>query len=180
MLIFNNACVQDSIAFDATIWPSSIRSEATGEVLLFPRPMSTSRYVPPTIRFGSLVFEHQKNVDSPRPNSILVGSIPIGLSSGQISTELDSGGNDPDFDRSEDEIHLVQDCRICATSQHRKVIHTKRLEICTSQHANDNVHFVEIAQSGFYTKPCPGRWLDGSMPIKKGDPGHPVISIAIG
>jgi hypothetical protein len=32
MSIFNNACVQDLIAFDATIGPSSIRSEATGEV----------------------------------------------------------------------------------------------------------------------------------------------------
>ena len=64
MRIFNNACVQDPIAFDTTIWPSSIRSEATGEVLLFSRPMSTSLYVPPTICFGSLVFEHQENVDS--------------------------------------------------------------------------------------------------------------------
>ena len=64
MRIFNNACVQDPIAFEPTIWPSSIRSEATGEVLLFSRPMSTSLYVPPTICFGSLVFEHQENVDS--------------------------------------------------------------------------------------------------------------------
>jgi hypothetical protein len=183
MLIFNNACVQDSIAFDATIWPSSIRSEETGEVLLFPRPMSTSRYVPPTIYFGSLVFEHQENVDSPRPNSILVGSIPIGLSSGQISTELDSGGNDPDFDRSEDEIHLVQDCHIYATSQHRKVIHTKRSETRTSQCTDERLeilHFVEIAQLGFYMKLCPGGWIDDTMPIKKGDPGRRVISIAIG
>ena len=29
-------------------------------------------------------------------------------------------------------------------------------------------------------KPCPGGWLDNSMPIKKGDPGRPVISIQIG
>jgi hypothetical protein len=63
MPIFNNAGVQDPIAFDATIWPSSIRSEAKGEILLFPRPVTTSRYVPPTIRFGSLVFEHQENID---------------------------------------------------------------------------------------------------------------------
>jgi hypothetical protein len=42
------------------------------------------------------------------------------------------------------------------------------------------VHFVEIAQPGFYMKPCPGGWLDDSMPIIKGDPGHLVISIAIG
>jgi hypothetical protein len=29
-------------------------------------------------------------------------------------------------------------------------------------------------------KPCPGGWIDDTMPIKKGDPGRPVISIAIG
>ena len=29
-------------------------------------------------------------------------------------------------------------------------------------------------------KPFPGGWLDNSMPIKKGDPGRPVISIQIG
>jgi len=68
-------------------------------------------------------------------------------------------------------------------SQHRKVIYTKRSEICTSQttdEKSENVHFVEIAQPGFYMKPCPGGWLDNSMPIKKGDPGRPVISIQIG
>jgi hypothetical protein len=42
------------------------------------------------------------------------------------------------------------------------------------------MHFVEVAQPGFYMKPCLGGWLDDSMPIKKGDPGRPVISIAIG
>jgi hypothetical protein len=175
MPIFNNACVQDPIAFDATIWPSSIRSEATGEVLQFPRPVSASRYVPPIIRFGSLVFEHQENVDSPFYNaqgsdSVLVGSIPINLSSGQASTELDSW-NQPDLDNSQDEINLVQDCHICTVSQHRKVIHTKRSEICTSQSADErskNVHFVEIAQPGFYMKPCPGGWLAIPCLSKKG------------
>ena len=29
-------------------------------------------------------------------------------------------------------------------------------------------------------KPCPGGWLDDSMPIKKGDPDRLIISIAIG
>jgi len=29
-------------------------------------------------------------------------------------------------------------------------------------------------------KSCPRGWIDDSMPIKKGDPGRPVISIAIG
>jgi hypothetical protein len=29
-------------------------------------------------------------------------------------------------------------------------------------------------------KPCLGGWLDDSMPIKKVDPGRPMISIAIG
>jgi hypothetical protein len=129
MPIFSDACFQDPIAFNTTIWPSYIRSEATGEVLLFPQPVSTSHYVPPTIHFGSLVFEHQENVDSPFYNaqgsdSVLVGSIPINLSSDQASTELDNG-NQPDLDNSRDEIHLVQDCHICAMSQHRKVIHTK-------------------------------------------------------
>jgi hypothetical protein len=41
------------------------------------------------------------------------------------------------------------------------------------------VHFVEIAQPGFYMKPCLGGWLDDFIPIKKGDPSCPVISIAI-
>ena len=163
MPIFNNACAQDPIAFDATIRPSSIRSEATGEVLLFPRPMSTSRYVPPTIRFGSLVFEHQENVDSQfdkaqRPDSIYIGTVLVNLSSGKNSIEQDSGSS-LDLDKSEDEVHLVQDCHICATSQHRKVIHTKRSETRTSQCTNERleiVHFVEIAQPGFYMKPCRG------------------------
>ena len=136
MPIFNNACIQDPIAFDATIWPSSIKSEATGEVLLFPRPMSTSRYVPLTIHFGSLVFEQQENVDSTLdkekgPNSIYIITVPINLSSGQNSIEQDNGHRS-DFDKSEDKVHLVQDCHICATSQHRKVMHTKRLETCTN------------------------------------------------
>ena len=79
-----------------------------------------SRYVTPTIRFGSLVFKHQENIDSQLykaqgPDSVLVGSIPINLSLGQMSTEQDSG-NDLDFDNSKDEIHLVQDCRVCAAS----------------------------------------------------------------
>jgi hypothetical protein len=96
MPIFNNAGVQDLIAFDATIRPSSIRSEAKGEILLFPQPVTTSRYVPPTIRFGSLVFEHQENIDSPFYNaqgsdSVFVRSILINLSLGQASTELGSG-----------------------------------------------------------------------------------------
>ena len=111
MPIFNNACVQDPIAFDAIIWPRSIRSEAIGEILLFPRPMSMSRYVPPTIRFGSLVFEHQENIDqlfdkAQGPDSIHMGTIPINLSSGQISTEQDSG-HGPNFNNLKDEIHLV-------------------------------------------------------------------------
>jgi hypothetical protein len=29
-------------------------------------------------------------------------------------------------------------------------------------------------------KPCSGGWLDDSMPMKKGDLGRPIISIAIG
>jgi hypothetical protein len=130
MPIFNNACVQDPIAFDSTIWPNSIRSEATGEILLFPRPMSMSRYMPPTIRFGSLLFEHQENADllldkAQGPESIYGRTVPINLSSGQISIEQGSGHR-LDFDNSKDEIHLAQDYHICATSQHREVIHTKR------------------------------------------------------
>jgi hypothetical protein len=92
MPIFNNACVQDPIAFDATIWPSSIRSEARGEILLFPRSRSTSHNVPPTIRFGCLVFEHQENVDQPiikaqGPDPIYVETIPIDSSSDKISID---------------------------------------------------------------------------------------------
>ena len=81
------------------------------------------------------------------PDSVLVGSIPINLSLGQMSTEQDSG-NDLDFDNSKDEIHLVQDYHICAASQHRKVIHTKRLDTRTSQCTDERletVHFIEIA-----------------------------------
>jgi hypothetical protein len=187
MPIFNNACAQDPIAFDATILPSSIRSEATGEILLLPQSMSTSCYVPPTIRFGSLVFEHQENIDplldkAQGSNSIYVGNIPIDLSSGQNSIEQDSG-NSPNFDSLKDKVHLVQNCHICSTSQHRKVIHTKRSETRTSQCTDERLeilHFVEIAQLGFYMKLCPGGWIDDTMPIKKGDPGRRVISIAIG
>jgi len=122
MRIFNNACVQDPIAFEPTIWPSSIRSKATGEVLLFSRPVSMSRYVTPTIRFGSLVFKHQENIDSQLykaqgPDSVLVGSIPINLSSGQMSTEQDSG-SDPDFDNSKDESTL---CKTIVSVRHLSI-----------------------------------------------------------
>ena len=82
--------------------------------------MSTSRYVPPTIRFGSLVFEHQENVDSQfdkaqRPDSIYIGTVLVNLSSGKNSIEQDSGSS-LDLDKSEDEVHLVQDYHMCARS----------------------------------------------------------------
>jgi hypothetical protein len=32
----------------------------------------------------------------------------------------------------------------------------------------------------FYIEPSMGRWIDYSLPNKKGDPGRPVIPIAIG
>jgi hypothetical protein len=32
----------------------------------------------------------------------------------------------------------------------------------------------------FYIEPSMGRWIDYSLPDKKGDPGRPVIPIAIG
>jgi len=187
MPIFNNACVQDPITFDATIWPSSIRYEAIGETLLFPQPRSTSQYVPPSILFGSLVFEHQENIDRPfikakGPNPIHVETVPIDPSSDQISIEQD-GGYSFSFDNSKDEVHHVQDCHICAMSQHREVIHTKRPGICTSlrfDERSETIHFVEIAQPRLYMKPCSGGWIDDSMPIKKGDPGCPVVSIVVG
>ena len=119
--------------------------------------------MPPTIRFGSLVFEHQENTDpqldkAQASDSIYVRIVPINLSSGQISIEQGSG-HSIDFDNSKDEVHLVQDCHICTTSQHREVIHIKRSETRTSQCTNERleiVHFVEIAQPGFYMKPCRG------------------------
>jgi hypothetical protein len=39
-----------------------------------------------------------------------------------------------------------------------------------------DVHNAEY----YYTKPSIGAWKDESLPVKKGDPGRPVIPIAIG
>ena len=143
--------------------------------------------VPPSICFGSLVFEHQENIDhslikAQGPDPIYMETVPIGSSLDQISIEQD-GGYSFDFYISKDEVHLVQDCHICATSRHREVTHTKRSGICTSLRSDERsktVYFVEIAQPGLYMKPCSRVWIDDSMPIKKGDLGRPIVSIAIG
>ena len=42
------------------------------------------------------------------------------------------------------------------------------------------INLVDIHNVGFYIEPSTGAWKDESLPIKKGDPGRPVIPIAIG
>jgi hypothetical protein len=39
---------------------------------------------------------------------------------------------------------------------------------------------VEIAKLGYYMERPIARWCDDSWPIKKGDPGYPIIMISIG
>ena len=41
-------------------------------------------------------------------------------------------------------------------------------------------NLVDIHNVGFYIEMSIGRWEDYSLPIKKGDPGRPIIPIAIG
>ena len=41
-------------------------------------------------------------------------------------------------------------------------------------------NLVDIHNAGFYIEPSTGVWKDESLPIKKGDPGRPIIPIAIG
>jgi hypothetical protein len=44
----------------------------------------------------------------------------------------------------------------------------------------ETTNLVDIHNAGFYIEPSTGAWKDESMPIKKGDPGRPVILITIG
>jgi hypothetical protein len=39
---------------------------------------------------------------------------------------------------------------------------------------------IEIGKPGYYIERPIARWWDDSWPIKKGDPGPPIISIIIG
>ena len=41
-------------------------------------------------------------------------------------------------------------------------------------------NLVDIHNVGFYREPSSRGWEDYFLPIKKGDPGRPVIPIAIG
>jgi hypothetical protein len=44
----------------------------------------------------------------------------------------------------------------------------------------ETANLVDIHNATFYyTQPSDGRWIDYSLPDKKGDPGRPVIPIAI-
>jgi hypothetical protein len=44
----------------------------------------------------------------------------------------------------------------------------------------DEVKIVEIAKPGYYMEHPIARWWDDSWPVKKGDPGCPIIPIIIG
>ena len=45
----------------------------------------------------------------------------------------------------------------------------------------ETVNLVDIHIAAFYyTQPSEGRWIDYSLPNKKGDPRRPVIPISIG
>ena len=44
----------------------------------------------------------------------------------------------------------------------------------------ETINLVEVVKSRFYKEPSLGRFRDESLPIKKGDPGRPVIPIMIG
>jgi hypothetical protein len=45
----------------------------------------------------------------------------------------------------------------------------------------ETINLIDIYNAAYYyTKPLTGRWIDYTMPDKKGDPGRPIIPIAIG
>ena len=44
----------------------------------------------------------------------------------------------------------------------------------------ETTNLIEIHNARFYKEPSTGGWRDESLPINKGDPGCPVIPIAIG
>ena len=45
----------------------------------------------------------------------------------------------------------------------------------------ESANLVDIFNAGvYYKRPSLGGWIDDSMPIKRGDPGRPVITISIG
>jgi hypothetical protein len=45
----------------------------------------------------------------------------------------------------------------------------------------ETINLVNIHNASFYyTQPSEGRWIDYSLSDKKGNPGRPVIPIAIG
>jgi hypothetical protein len=45
----------------------------------------------------------------------------------------------------------------------------------------ETANLVDIHNAAFYyTQPSKGRWIDYTLPDKKGDPGRPVIPISIG
>jgi hypothetical protein len=46
---------------------------------------------------------------------------------------------------------------------------------------NNNSYLIDIHNAAnYYTQPADVKWIDYSLPDKKGDPGRPVISISIG
>jgi hypothetical protein len=45
----------------------------------------------------------------------------------------------------------------------------------------ETANLIDIHNTAFYyTQPSEGRWIDYTLPDKKGDPGRPVIPIVIG
>lgn len=44
----------------------------------------------------------------------------------------------------------------------------------------EDINLLEVVKSKFYVEQAIGRWWDESWPIRKGDPGGPIIPIAIG
>jgi len=44
----------------------------------------------------------------------------------------------------------------------------------------ETINLIDIHNAAFYTQPSEGRWIDYTLPDKKGDLGRPIIPITIG
>jgi hypothetical protein len=58
MLIISGVWYTDPMQSDIEVLPTSVKFEILGDYHSGPQIYSTSRNMPPTIHFGSLVFEH--------------------------------------------------------------------------------------------------------------------------
>jgi hypothetical protein len=58
---------------------------------------------------------------------------------------------------------------------------TKKGMILRQPEEPETANLIDIHNAGYYyTTPSKGGWEDHSLPVKKGDPGRPVIPIVIG